>query len=367
MAGGAVIVAKRGIRRLELAGIGTAVLIMLAGLLAFRGIDTFLGTESSFVQRGEYIAAGVRMALFNPLLGWGSGTSPGALMAFVGEGVRPVTDPHNFLVRLWIELGIPGLVLLGGFLVLLARRSVRALAFDGTRGSSPGYTGYLFGAAAFLLHGLMDMDFFVPETALFGWCAFGALFAAAPVTEEMKPVGERNTVFWRVLGGLTLAAVLPSLVFVQGESLAFRGKKAVESGDFAGAAELYRNASRLLPVSGRFALEEGRARFTTGDPAGALDLYGKADRLMTASPYAPWEIGRAAQAKADWQASLPFLERARSRYPTSPRILIDLARSHLNLGDVASARKVLGEAIRVSDFDPEAGRVARMILDRIGP
>ena len=367
LAGSAVFLTRRGLRRIELAWIGTATLILIGGLLLFRGIDTFLGSESSFVQRGGYMAAGVRMALSHPLAGWGSGSSPGALMTFVGEGVRPVADPHNFPIRIWMELGVPGLLLLGGFLTILARKAIGPVFNGGFQASPPGYNGYLFGSAAFLLHSLMDMDFFVPETALFGWCAMGALLAAALQRPGTGPVGEDRTGFWRVLGGLALAAVLPSLVFLQGESLAFRGLKAVQSGDFNGAAVLYRNAGGLLPFSGRFALEEGRARFTAGDPAGALDLFRKADRLMTASPYPPWEIGRAAQADADWETSLAPLERARSRYPTSPRILIDLARSHLNLGDVESARKALGEAERLSVFDPEAGNVARMILDRIKP
>lgn len=367
VAGSAVFLSRRGVRRVELVWIGTAALILIGGLVLFRGIDTFFGSESSLVQRGGYMAAGVRMALVHPLAGWGFGSAPGTLMGFVAEGVRPVADPHNFPIRIWMELGAPGLLLLGGFLTIFARKVTSPVFNGGFRASSPGYNGYLFGSAAFLLHGLMDMDFFVPETAFFGWCAMGALLAAAPQRPGEGPVGEDRTGFWRVLGALALAAVLPSLVFLQGESLAFRGLKAIQSGEFSGAAVLYKEAGDLLPFNGRFALEEGRARFTTGDPASALDLFRKADRLMGASPYPPWEIGRAAQADADWEASLAPLERARSRYPTSPRILIDIARSYLNLGDVKSARKALEDAERFSVFDREAGNVARMILVRIGP
>jgi len=365
LAAAAVLLARRGVRQLEVVGIGTAALFLIGGLLVFRGIDPLLGSEGSLVQRMGYMSAGVRMALVHPLAGWGSGSSPGALMAFVAEGVRPVADPHNFIIRIWTEWGAPGLLLLGGILFLFVREIVGKVRTSGFKTSPGGFNGCLFGAAAFFLHGLVDMGFFVPETALFGWCALGAVLAFPPVRSEEVRLEKRPVALRRTLGILALIAVLPALVFLQGESVSFRGRKAAQTGDFKAAADLYREARRLLPFNGRFALEEGRAVFTAGDRVEAVDLFHQADHLMAASPYPPWEMGRAAQAEADWKASLAHLERAGSRYPTSPRILIDLARSHLNLGDIESAQTVLEKAARVSVFDPMARELAEFALDRI--
>ena len=166
-------------------------------------------------------------------------------------------------------------------------------------------------------------------------------------------------------GGLLLFAVLPALILLQGESVAFRGMKSHQAGEYTVAADLYREAGKLMPFNGRIALGEGRARFTAGERSEAVRLFQRADRLMAQSPYPPWELGRAAQAEARWEESLPYLERAQSRYPNSPRILIDLARSNLNLGDNTSAAVYLEKALALSVFDSQAGDLARNLLDRM--
>jgi hypothetical protein len=253
--------------------------------------------------------------------------------------------------------------------------------------TADGYVGLLFASFAFLLHSLMDMGFFVPETALFGWCAMGGLLTLSSPGSVRGSVGDRVgdggfeggtegarveekdkelPLSWRqVMGGMVLFAVLPTLVVLQGESIAFRALKNNQSGHYVEAAELYREAGKLMPYNGRITLEEGRARFTAGEKVEALRLFEKADRLMAHSPYPQWDLGRAAQADALWSQSLPHLEKAHDRYPTSPRILIDMARSHLNMGDQASSAAYLEEAITVATFDPQAMELARKLLDRM--
>ncbi|MDT8394988.1 MAG: O-antigen ligase family protein [bacterium] len=365
MAGGGVLLARRGARSREVMGMGAIAVVLAAGLLAIRGLGPIFGPESSFSQRAGYMAAGTRMALEHPILGWGAGSSPGALMGFVAQGVRPVSDPHNFLVRIWIEGGTVGLVLIGGFLWLLTGKSLDVIRTTGLKTSPVGFNGLLFGSAAFLLHSLMDMDFFVPETALFGWGAMGGLLALSMGHERREPDDVVPLPLRQTMGGVALFAVLPVLLLLQGESLAFRGLKMYQAGQHAAAADLYREAGKLLPFNGRIALEEGRARFTAGERAQALELFERADRLMAMSPYPPWELGRTAQAEARWNESLPYLERASFRYPTSPRILIDLARSHLNMGDPVPAADYLEKALAASAFDPPAGELARNLLDRM--
>jgi O-antigen ligase len=364
LAGGSVILARLRLRRRDLVGLGLTVTVLAAGLLAIRGVGSVIGPESSFTQRLGYMGAGIQMALAHPALGWGSGASPGALMGFVSDGVRPVADPHNFLVRTWIELGIPGLFIIGGFLCLLGKKVIETVRSSGLKMTVDGYVGFMFASFAFLLHSLMDMDFFVPETALFGWCAMAGLLALS-TSREKKPADAEMTLSMRqTMGGIVLFAVLPTLVLLQGESVAFRALKNYQSGNYPEAAELYRESGKLMPFNGRVTLEEGRARFTAGEKVEALRLFEKADRLMAHSPYPQWDLGRAAQAEARWGESLPYLETAHDRFPTSPRILIDLARSHLNMGDQTAAA-YLEEAITVAAFDPQAMELARKLLDRM--
>ncbi|MCK5352669.1 tetratricopeptide repeat protein, partial [bacterium] len=82
-------------------------------------------------------------------------------------------------------------------------------------------------------------------------------------------------------------------------------------------------------------------------------------------PYPSWEMGRAAQAAGEWQASISPLETALSRYKTSPRIRIDLARAHLKLGDAGQVYRLLKETRRLAMFDPQVGELAEEILSRM--
>ncbi|MDF1525546.1 MAG: O-antigen ligase family protein [bacterium] len=366
MAGGVLLVRRRfKLREMVLAG-GVVVLIT-AGLLAIRGENFLSGPENSILQRGGYMAAGIRMALIHPVLGWGSGSSPGALMGFVAEGVRPVADPHNFLVRTWISWGLPGLLFLVAFLSLWLKSIVDFFRVKGVRMVPPGYAGFVFGSMAFLGHSLLDMDFFVPETALFGWCVLGAALGLAGANDKSAITGkaESHNGFTLTMGAVALVMVLPVFVFFQGESLAFRAGKAVAEGEFEEGAHLYKDARAMLPMNGRFALDEGRARYAAGETDLANELFRKADSLMRASPYPSWEIGRAAQTAGKWQGSIPPLETALLRYKTSPRIRIDLARAYLNLGDSGQSYRLLEEVRRMSMFDPQARDLADEILSRM--
>jgi tetratricopeptide (TPR) repeat protein len=212
------------------------------------------------------------------------------------------------------------------------------------------------------------MDFFVPEVAAFGWLAMGAALGSAIALskgEVMTDSVERGKGRY-VAGGIALAMVLPSLIFLQGEFTAFRGGRALQEREYTQAAELLEDAGRILPFNGRFLLDEGRARLAMGDGGAAESLFVRADTLMRASPYPNWEMGRLAQSREEWSRSLLHLDLALSRYPTSPRIRIDLAIAHLALGDQARAYHLLTEASRLSMFDPQARKLADEVLARMG-
>ena len=361
---GAVFLVRRSVKPRDMILACAILAFFAAGLFTIRGIGFLFGPDSSLFQRAGYMAAGIRMASVHPLLGWGAGASPGALMGFVAEGVRPVADPHNFLLRAWISWGLPGLAVLVVFLSLWFKSVMGLFRARGLRMGPQGYAGLVFGSAAFLGHSLLDMDFFVPEAALFGWCALGAALGMAAAHSEGLGRGTPMT-FSRgrmVLGGVVLVTVLPAFAFLQGESIAYRGHKAVEEREFEEAARLYSAARTILPFNGRIALDEGRARFADDDRPAARVLFREADTLMRASPYPSWEMARLYQAQGDWEKSVPLLERALSRFNTSPRIRIDLARAYLNMRDVEKVIRYLKEARRYAIFDTQAREMADEIL-----
>jgi hypothetical protein len=365
---GAVILLRQGSRARTIMILGCAAVAAGAGLLIIRGSGFISGPESSLLQRGGYMAAGLNMALVNPLLGWGTGAVPGALMGFVSAGIRPVSDPHNFLIRSWIAWGLPGLAVILLFLWLWTHRMMKELSAAWWRNAAAGYTGLVFGGVAFMLHSLVDMDFFVPETALFGWCAFGGALGIAAAREgRHENIAKPLAGYRMAAGGLALLMVLPAFLYLQAESTAFRGKKASEESNYREAVSYYSRARDLLPFSGRFALEEGRARLAAGQRAGAIKLFERAGSLMSASPYPSWELGRAAQAVGDWERSVTYLKAALEKYASSPRIRIDLARAYLNLGQKAQAIRILEDAGTYAVFDTRAKLLIDDVLDKIGP
>ena len=364
----AVLGARRGLRRRVMVPALTIMAVVGGFILTMRGVDFLTGPESSVIQRAGYMAAGVRMAVVNLFAGWGAGSSPGALMGFVTEGFRPVADPHNFLIRSWIAWGTGGLGVLLLWLLIWVKSVAAPVRRIGWRNCPEGYAGLVFGAGAFLLHSLVDMDFFVPEVAAFGWLAMGAaLGSALTLTNDEQRTGPVELAKGRyAAGGIALAMVLPSLIFLQGEFTAFRGGRAMREREYPRAVELFEDAGRILPFNGRFTLDEGRARLAAGDAGAAGALFDKADTLMRASPYPSWEMGRLAQSREEWSRSRLHLDVALSRYPTSPRIRIDLAMAYLALGDQARAYQLLTEARRLSMFDPQARQLAGEVLMRMG-
>ena len=364
-ASGAVLLMRRGIRRRDLFWMGSVGIVILVGLGMMRGFDLSVGPDHSVVQRFGYMRSGVSMALERPFVGWGSGSGPGALMGFVTEGIRPVTDPHNFLVRSWISWGIPGLAILITFLLVWAKKVFISLPGKNREGVSEGRFGFAAGGFAFLFHSLMDMDFFVPETAMFGWAALGVclVFALDPERKDTGPPALPSPPGLKVLGGIVLTLVLPTLVYMQSEVTGFRATRDLEAGRVLQSADRFQEARRLLPFHGRFALEEGRSRRVAGQLEAAVHLFERASELMSHSPYPSWEMGRVALELEEWEASIVHLDRALARYPTSPRIRLDLAQAHYQLSQYEETKELLQEVARYAIFDPEAMAAARKALE----
>lgn len=95
----------------------------------------------------------------------------------------------------------------------------------------------------------------------------------------------------------------------------------------------------------------------------AIHLFERASELMFHSPYPSWEMGRVALELEDWEGAIVHLKRALARYPTSPRIRLDLAQAHYQMGRYVDTIGLLQEVTRYAIFDPEAMAVARNALE----
>ncbi|HET9209169.1 MAG TPA: O-antigen ligase family protein, partial [Thermoanaerobaculia bacterium] len=115
-------------RRAWLALLAAALLISLVQLP--RVLRIVSGADTSAQARGAYLAAGVRGFQARPLLGWGPGSVPWTAAAFLDPVLRAnpwgesVGDLHSLPVQLAYELGVTGLLLVGGLAVLFFVRRI---------------------------------------------------------------------------------------------------------------------------------------------------------------------------------------------------------------------------------------------------
>lgn len=338
----------------------------VASVFIIRGAGFLTGPENSLWQRLGYIRAGARMAAEHPFLGWGTGAFPSVLAGFIPAGIRPVTDPHNFMVYIWGSWGLAGVGLFLTFIFLWARPIIRTMRGNRRNLVMAGLVG---SSVAFLLHSLVDMDFSTPESAFFGWAVMGAAMGLAVVKNGRE--GARQTEKRSLSGSsificsVALALILPAVIYSQGEICGFLGRRAFDGGDFKGARGMYHNALDIIPFSGQFTLMEGLSLVRTGQPEEARDLFQRAGRLMGRSPYPPWELSKLAGSAGDYGKALFYLRKALERYPSSPWIRIDMAKALAGLGRWDEAGDTLAEVTGYGQFDRRATDTAQKYLDEI--
>lgn len=383
-AGVALFLVFRGSRNRRLSGrivAGGAFILLL--VLALRRHGIAAASENSIFQRFGYMASGIKMAMKHPLAGWGSGASPGGLMGFVNPGLRPVVDPHNFLIRAWISWGAIGTVILAIFLALWCAKMVSYHKINPRMETGNSFHDersiYLYAftasAAVFLLHSLVDMDFFVPEVSLFGWVCLGLAYGMACdpgghaeghiYAKDMVGRGAGTGAPRLVWGAVSLLLVLPSLYVSQAEFLGYLGQKTAENGQFGQASDYYKRASIYLPFYGSFAMGEGDALLRSGDAVAAEKRFESAAGLMKTSPYPQWELAKLAASAGDWASAVDHLQSALDRYPSSGSIRLDLASAIIRAGDPARGILMLRTVPENSRFEPRTRELAESLLKRL--
>jgi O-antigen ligase len=203
-AGGAALVLTRSFTVLAAAGlvalgvsfrlgrlrrlVAGAALVAL-GLAVPRADAIVRGADRSAQARLTYAEAAWSGARERPLLGWGPGSAPWTLAAFVAPrpGVNPpgelVGEPHSTPLALAYELGAAGLAASALLAVLcaVARWRERRAAADGAL-----YAAGAAGAAAALLAALGTSWLAVPALPVAFALTLGAALAAAPSPPEPK-------------------------------------------------------------------------------------------------------------------------------------------------------------------------------------
>jgi O-antigen ligase len=180
----AVVVLAVGLGRRRVApwAAGGAALLGAAALLLFRG------RETTFF-RVQLWQSSLAMLRDHPVLGVGLDNFlylyqqryilPGALAE------ANLSHPHNLVLHFWLQLGLPGLVA-AGWLVGRALVLARQMARRGDRFWRAVAVGAAASLTNFIVHGLIDNSYFLPDLAVVFWLTLAALEAGRRERESMR-------------------------------------------------------------------------------------------------------------------------------------------------------------------------------------
>jgi O-antigen ligase len=243
------------------AAIGFAALVAAPAPVSGDGPARAGGPPSSVsvAPRLQFWAVAVRSAADAPLRGTGAGSFARTWLQH-----RPVprraNNAHNLYLETLAELGLPGLLLLGG---ALGAPLVAAARARGHPLAPPAAGAY----AAFLGHAAIDVDWEIPVLAVAALGCAGSLLLMARGIEAERRMPRAGGF------GLVLVLVAFSAAGLAGNAALDRGRSALRAGAFAEVREDVRAALRWAPWSGdawRLLGEAARAR---GDRLPARRLF----------------------------------------------------------------------------------------------
>jgi O-antigen ligase len=131
----AVVVLATVVRRNRLAVIlfGTA-FVIFAGILAYSEFESLRGylrvfdsMDVTLAGRPQIWATGIRIAMDHPVTGIGFYMWPKIYPSYGLDLWKPVDDTHNLLINMFVEQGIPGLILFVWLVATLLLGSLRLL------------------------------------------------------------------------------------------------------------------------------------------------------------------------------------------------------------------------------------------------
>lgn len=141
----------------------------------------------SIMQRRNYLISTVEMIKENPLVGVGLGNYGKAYLRFIQPGANVTVFAHNSYLQIWAETGIFGLLVFLSIIILFLKNGMLLIKRENI------YAGLNIGlftaGLAFLIHCVVDNNFFITQVAYHWWIILGILMNQWQRTEtrEQKP------------------------------------------------------------------------------------------------------------------------------------------------------------------------------------
>jgi hypothetical protein len=170
-----------------------------------------LSNPASFRLRITYWQTGITMAFANFFTGVGLGNFGVAYPQYQAVNAGDVKTAHNDFLQALCETGILGLLLFAGFWVCVLWRGAQMIRTEADPVRRGVLAGLFTGIMAFVLHALVDFNFFNPSLAFFAFLFAGLLFWRDD-TDEKPSTG---THAWKVSVVVLLIAAATSFMGFQ--------------------------------------------------------------------------------------------------------------------------------------------------------
>jgi len=175
-----------------------------------------LANPASFWLRLTYWQTGIRMALDNLVLGVGLGNFGTAYPKYQAPGAGDSKTAHNDYLQALCETGILGFLLFTGFWLYFAVWGALRILSTPRGLERVSMIGLYIGVLAFLVHSLVDFNFYNPSLAFFVFLLAGLFYSRAAVdeAEPAKAAGFGRLVPVPLLAAASVVAAMTMCVFL---------------------------------------------------------------------------------------------------------------------------------------------------------
>ena len=117
--------------------------------------------HNPIMQRLNYWRISIAVIKDHPFLGIGSGNFQEVFLKYKVGWSTDTRYSHNIFLQTWLETGILGLAAMGFLITAFIKKSLLKSKY------------FFLAGMAFILHNLIDITYFIPETGLFWWILLG--------------------------------------------------------------------------------------------------------------------------------------------------------------------------------------------------
>lgn len=172
-----------------------------------------LANPASLKLRLDYWKTGAKMLAGNPITGVGLGNYATAYPKYQDAGAAEVKMAHNDYLQILAETGLLGGLLFVGFWVVWLIDAARTIRRASNRRLQIWMAGLFCGVFAFLIHSLVDFNFYNPSLATAMFFVAGAFHAHDNVLGKGMPKGQL------VRNQMAIVPVMCLVMFIAGNAV----------------------------------------------------------------------------------------------------------------------------------------------------